>query len=227
MDDLLIKYILDETSPEERGQVQQWLAADAANQARFEKLQTVWQVAAQRNSQLIADTPQALQRLKHTLQTRQPVPVKRIWARIGTAAAAVVGLAGVVLGAYVVMKPKPPAKKTTPTVKPDTVQQKRLLIDTIPIPADTLPAVKPVKKKLRIPATPAQPVRPKKKAVEPVPAVDPIQPVPMQSLHTEPIMKKHRLMPVLMDTTLMKRKRAKPTQPADPVRKYKLLMVKE
>ena len=198
MDDLLIKYMLDETTPQERAQVQQWLAADAGNQVQFEKLQRVWQVAAQPNSQLNTNTPQALQRLKQTLQTKQPVPVKRIWARIGTAAAVVVGLAGVVLGAYVVMKPKVPAKKTTPVVKPDTVRQMRLPVDTLPV--DTIPAVKPHKKKLTVPAAPAQPVRPQKKAIQPVHPVD---------------------------TLPVKKKQAMPVQPSLPAIKHKAAPLKE
>ena len=195
MDDLLIKYILEEATPEESGQVQQWLAADAANRARFEKLQAAWQLAAQPNSQLTANTPQALQRLKQSLQARQTAPVKRLWTRIGTAAAAVVGIAGVVLGAYVVMKPKAPAKKTPPVEHPDTVQQKPLPIDTVPAaPTDTIPFVKPHKKKRSIPVTPVQPVRPEKKAIQSVQPVD-----------TLPVKKKH----------------ARPTPPSPPVRKHK------
>jgi len=208
MDDLLIKYILEEATPEESDQVQQWLAADAANQARFQKLQNVWQLAAQPDLELATNTPQALQRLKQTLQTRQTAPVKRIWTRVGTAAAAVVGVAGVVLGAYVVLKPKPPVKKIIPVVHPDTTRQKRIPIDTVPgTPADTIPAVKPHKKKQPIPARPAQPARPKKKAIQPIQPVDPIQPTPVQSIHTVPAMKKKRPMPeLIIDTSLIKRK---------------------
>jgi len=189
MDDLLIKYILDEATPAESQQVQQWLAADAANQARFEKLQSVWKLAEQPGLQLTANTPQALQRLKQTLQARQTAPVKRLWARVGTAAAAVVGLAGVVLGAYVVMTPKIkiPAKKTTPVVLPDTVRQKRIIIDTVPIaPADTIPVIKPHKKKQAVPARPAQPARPKKKAIQPLP------PMPKLIVDTAGIKRKHK-----------------------------------
>lgn len=175
MDDLLIKYILEEATPEESDQVQQWLAADAANQARFQKLQNVWQLAAQPDPELVTDTPQALQRLKQTLHTRQTAPVKRIWARVGTAAAAVVGVAGIVLGAYVVLKPKPPVKKIIPVVHPDTARQKRILVDTVLVaPADSIPVVKPHKKKLPVPASRAQPARPKKKAIQPIPPVDSI-----------------------------------------------------
>jgi hypothetical protein len=197
MDDLLIKYILEEASPKESNEVQQWLAADAANRTRFQKLQHAWQLAAQPSLQPATNTPQALQRLKQTLQTRQTAPVKRIWTRVGTAAAAVVGIAGVVLGAYVVLKPnKPPVKKIIPVVHPDTARQKRILVDTVPLaPADTIPVVRPHKKKQPAPARPVQPVRPKKKAMQPVAPVD---------------------------TTVTKRKHAQPSQPVSPVRKHKV-----
>jgi hypothetical protein len=223
MDDLLIKYILDEVTPEESDQVQQWLAADAANRDRFEKLQATWQLAAQPDHQLTTNTPQALQRLKQTLQTRQAAPVKRSWTRVGTAAAAVVGFAGVVLGAYVVMKPNKPVKKPTPIVHPDTVHQKRLPVDTVPVTAsDTIPVVTPHKKKRPIPPKPVQPVRLKKKAIYPISPVDTIQAVPVHSMHTVPVMKRKRPMPErIIDTTLIKRKKARPTQPVSPVRKRK------
>jgi hypothetical protein len=223
MDDLMIKYILEEATPEESDQVQRWLAADAANQARFEKLQTVWQLAAQPSLQLTTHTPQALERLKQTLHTKQTAPVNRIWTRVGTAAATVVGFAGVVLGAYVIIKPKAPAKKTTPVVQPDTVFQKPALADTTPaVYTDTIPVIKPHKKKQPVPVMPVQPARPKKKAVQPIPSVDTIHTVPVQSMHTVPAMKRKLLMPeLIMDTSLIKRKHARPTQSVSPVRKYK------
>ena len=207
MDDLLIKYILEEASPEESNQVQQWLAADVANQARFKKLQQVWQLASQPNGQLVIDTPSALQRLKQTLHASETGSIKRIWTRVWPAAAVVIGIAGMALGAYVVIKPKNSIKENLPVVQPDTVQQKPVRKDTMPpvtpIPAlqavpalhpDTIPVVKPHKKKRPLPVTPVQPVRPKKKSVEPVPPVTP-RPV--------------------------KKKRPEPAPPAHPLRKHK------
>lgn len=217
MDDLLIKYIMEEATPEESNQVQQWLAADAANRARFENLQAVWQLAAQPNLQLAADTPQALQRLKQTLQERETASIKRIWPRVWTAAAAVVGIAGVALGAYVWMKPKGTVKEHPPVVQPDTVLQQRVKIDTAPtmppaptvqpvpaLPADTLPFVKPHKKKRPVPAKPEQRIHPKKKTAQ-----QPTQP-------TKPVKKKH---PVPAQSAPPVRKhKSKPTAPEAPVK---------
>jgi hypothetical protein len=223
MDDLLIKYIMEEATPEESNQVQQWLAADAANRARFENLQAIWQLAAQPNLQRATDTPQALQRLKQTLQERETASIKRMWPRAWTAAAAVVGMAGVALGAYVMMKPKATVKEQPPIVQPDTVLQQRVTMDTaltmpppptvqpVPaLPADTLPVVKPHKKKRPVRVTPEQHVRPKKKRPEPTTSVQPVH-------H-----KKKRLEPVTpLQSVSPKKKRPEPVHPVRPVKKHK------
>jgi hypothetical protein len=204
MDDLLIKYILEEASPEESEQVQQWLAADAANRARFEKLQAVWQLAAPLLLQPATDPSPALQRLKQTLQVRE-TPVKRIWPRIWTAAAALVGIVGMALGAYVLIKPKTTVKEHPPVVQPDKVQHRPLPVDTTPtvpamqpvpaLPTDTIPLVKPHKKKRPEPVRPVEPVRPKKKTAQ-----QPVHPV---------------------DSRPVKKKRPEPVRPVQPVRPKK------
>jgi hypothetical protein len=202
MDDLLIKYIMEEATPEESKQVRQWIADDAANRVRFENLQTVWQLAAQPNLQPAADTPQALQRLKQTLKAKESVPIKRIWPRVWTAAAVVVGVITIALGAYVLMKPKNTVKENPPVVQPDTVQQKPIPADTAPtvqpVPAlhtDTLPIVKPRKKTRPARVAPVERVPPKKK----------VEKRPTQ----------------LTDTTTVKRKHPTPPKPVNPVRKHK------
>jgi hypothetical protein len=209
MDDLLIKYLLEEATPEESNQVQQWLAANATNRAHFEKLQAAWQLTAQPNLQPATNTPQALQRLKQTLQAREVAPLKRIWPRVWTAAAAVVGIAAVALGAYVWMKTKSTVKELPPVVQPDTVLQKPVRIDTAPaappaqaLPIDTLPFVKPHKKKRPTRVTPVQHVHPKKKRAEPVTPVPSVRP---KKKHPEPVQSVH---PV--------KKHKKATRPASP-----------
>ena len=219
MDDLLIKYILEEATPEESTQVQQWLAADTANRARFENLRSVWQLAAQPNSQRATHTPQALQRLKQTLQERETASIKRIWPRVWAAAAAVVGIAGVALGAYVWMKPKATVKEQPPVVQPDTVLQQRMRIDTAPtmpppptvqpvpaLPADTLPFVQPHKKKRSVPVKPVQRIHPKKKTAQ----------QPTQPVNAEPAKKKHPS-PV-KSVHPVKKHKSKPTAPEAPVK---------
>lgn len=178
--------MLEEATPEESSQVQQWLAADAANRAHFEKLQTTWQLASKPNLPLTIDTPDALQRLKQTIRSQKEAPVKRIWTRVWTAAAAIVGIAGVALGAYVWMKPNTAVKKEQPpVVQPDTVLQKPVRVDTIPavqpVPAlqtDSVPVVKPHKKKRAAPVPAAPAVPRKKKTAQP-----PAQPAPPVRKH--------------------------------------------
>jgi hypothetical protein len=205
MDDLLIKYILEEATPAESDQVQQWLAADAANRSHFEKLQAVWQLAAQHNLQPATNTQQALHRLKQTLQARETAPrargIKRIRPHVWIAAATVAGIVGVALGAYVWIKPKAPVKEQRPIVQPDTLLQKPVKVDTTPtvqsVPAlhtDTIPSGKPHKKKLPKPVTPVQPARKKKTAEQP--------------MHPT-------------DTTHVKKKHPQPVQHVSPLRKHK------
>jgi hypothetical protein len=210
MDDLLIKYILEEATPEESDQVQQWLAADTANRARFEKLQAVWKLAAPPDGQPATDTPQALQRLKQIVKAKETAPVKRIWPRVWTAAAAVVGIAGVALGAYILMKPKDPVKNQPPVMHPDTLLQQPVRVDTMPTMApvkDTIPFVQPRKKKKPAPVPPVQSVHPKKKG-----AKEPTQPV-----DTPRVKKKHPA-PVQTVHPVRKHKRAPPAKPQAPVK---------
>jgi hypothetical protein len=231
MDDLLIKYILEEVTPEENDQVQQWLAANATNRTHFEKLQAAWQLAAQPNQQLASDTPQALQRLKQTLHTRETATIKRIWPRVWRAAAAAVGIAGVALGAYVWMKPTTPVKELPPVVQPDTVQQKSVRLDTMPIvqpvpalPADTLPFVKPHKKTRPLRTTHVQRVHPKKKQPEPVMPVERVQPKkktvqqPTQPTDPRPVKKKHRVTTKRVQPVKKHKSATAPTAPQAPAK---------
>ncbi len=45
MDDLLIKYLLGEATPEEAAQVERWLEVDAANRQRYEQYKTLWAIS--------------------------------------------------------------------------------------------------------------------------------------------------------------------------------------
>jgi hypothetical protein len=219
MDDLLIKYILGEATVEESSQVRQWLAANAVNRAHFEKLQAAWQLAAQPNLQPVTDPSQALQRLKQTLQARETASGKRIWPRVWTAAAAVVGIAGVALGAYVWIKPKATVKEQPPVVQPDTVLQKPVRIDTaltappIPtLPADTLPFVKPHKKKRPEPVPPVQHVHHKKKKT--------VQ-QPTQPTDTIRVKKKQPEGVTQVQSVRPKKKHPAPAKAVPPVKKHK------
>jgi ferric-dicitrate binding protein FerR (iron transport regulator) len=47
MDDLLIKYVLGEATPQEVAQIEQWLQADAANRRKLEQYKSLWAIGQQ------------------------------------------------------------------------------------------------------------------------------------------------------------------------------------
>jgi transmembrane sensor len=64
MDDLLIKYVLGEATPDEIARVGQWLAAGAGNRARYEQFKTIWSISRQTAAPAPQDTGAALQRFR-------------------------------------------------------------------------------------------------------------------------------------------------------------------
>jgi transmembrane sensor len=64
MDDLLIKYVLGEVTPAERALVDQWLAADAGNRARYEQFRTIWSISQQTAAPVFRNSSAALQRFR-------------------------------------------------------------------------------------------------------------------------------------------------------------------
>jgi transmembrane sensor len=64
MDDLLIKYLLGEAAPDEIARVEQWLAADIANRARYEQFGTIWAISRQTAVRATQDAGAALQRFR-------------------------------------------------------------------------------------------------------------------------------------------------------------------
>ena len=64
MDDLLIKYLLGEATPDEIARVERWLAAGAANRARYEQFKTIWSISRQTAIPASQDTGAALQRFR-------------------------------------------------------------------------------------------------------------------------------------------------------------------
>jgi ferric-dicitrate binding protein FerR (iron transport regulator) len=101
MDELLIKYLLEEASPEEAARVERWLAADAVNRARYEQFKAVWglgrRMAESGSASSSSGQREAWRGFKQKLeQGVAPVaPVRRIIR--GRAAAVFIGL--LVLGA--------------------------------------------------------------------------------------------------------------------------------
>ena len=117
-DDLLVKYMLDEVSPEEMQQVENWLKESHVNAAYYEQLLSVWQHSKKIAAVSDADEMKAWQQLQARIHQdhagRKPVsmvtpfPVK--WLRM---AAMLVVFAGLGLITYMVLNKE--------TVNPDIV----------------------------------------------------------------------------------------------------------
>ena len=93
LDDLLVKYLLQEASPEERLTVDQWLAADPANRHYYDQLRLIWEKSDQPGIVAVAgEEEQAWQTLKekltHPAKRHTPIHTLR-WAAAAAAVAAV------------------------------------------------------------------------------------------------------------------------------------------
>jgi transmembrane sensor len=97
-DDLLILYLLGETSPEETAEVEAWRMRSAAHELKFEQFKAIWDTGRGLRYDGILDPQASLQRLKDKAAARSSGQVKVVrlssrnsWLRI---AAAIVLLAG-------------------------------------------------------------------------------------------------------------------------------------
>jgi ferric-dicitrate binding protein FerR (iron transport regulator) len=75
MDELLIKYLLGETTPDESARVGQWISANAANRERYEQFRAAWEISERHPLPAVPDAQQALQRLKQKLHAGKTTPV--------------------------------------------------------------------------------------------------------------------------------------------------------
>jgi len=110
MDDLLIKYLLAEESPDERFRVEQWLDADAANQARFEQFKAVWAISRRTATTTVPqDAQPALKELRQRLnrERRTSTPFWRI-------AAVFAGILLLGAGGYLIISKPGPRATTAP-----------------------------------------------------------------------------------------------------------------
>lgn len=100
-DDLLVKFLLGEASPEEKEQVNRWLDASADNRAYLEGLQRIWQQSRELAVVSEVDADAAWSRFKSRVAVKnntEEEPVKRGKFRLLRVAAAItllVGLASV------------------------------------------------------------------------------------------------------------------------------------
>ena len=96
MDELLIKYVLDEATDEERRDVEAWVAERAENRSRLEEFRRVWAFGRRTAAPVRIDTGEALTRLKKSMAIAPPVrtfPIKM-------AAAVIAGLLAVGVGTW-------------------------------------------------------------------------------------------------------------------------------
>lgn len=68
-DELLVKYLLEEASPEERQQVIAWMGDKKENQQYFDQFKTIWEAAQALAVAANVDEEKAWQRLQHRMST--------------------------------------------------------------------------------------------------------------------------------------------------------------
>jgi ferric-dicitrate binding protein FerR (iron transport regulator) len=81
-DDLLIKYLLKETTEEENREVQDWLAADSLNQKHFNDFELIWQQSKNLTITSTIDENDAWKRFQGKLtkkQTAREENIKPLW----------------------------------------------------------------------------------------------------------------------------------------------------
>jgi ferric-dicitrate binding protein FerR (iron transport regulator) len=79
-DDLLVKYLLGEATPEEAGMVEEWLAADATNKKQFEDFKTIWEESKKLAAVSTVDADAAWQRFKNRVE--KPVQKEAVVRKI-------------------------------------------------------------------------------------------------------------------------------------------------
>jgi len=87
-DDLLISYLLGETTPVQAHYVEDWRKQDAANEARFKQMQLVWETSLRLQYKGTIDAQASLQRLKQKAAEQAPVAIlqqRRPWLKIAAA----------------------------------------------------------------------------------------------------------------------------------------------
>jgi len=104
-DELLIKFLLNESNPQENTEVKAWLALTDQNQAHFTQLQKIWTESKRLTTKSEVDVDAAWLKFKDSTRTTMPkVKLKplNIWLRI--AAVFVVAIGSWML--YTVLKPQ-------------------------------------------------------------------------------------------------------------------------
>lgn len=102
IDDLLVKYLLDEASPDERTTVDTWLAANVDNKRYFDHFRLIWEQSKNLAANSTVDTDAAWQRFQLRVkeaETNRPaaIPLKpRYGFRIAASLVFMISLAGLI-----------------------------------------------------------------------------------------------------------------------------------
>ncbi len=101
-DDLLVKYLLEETSVDETGMVEQWLQQDPANRKYFDELTSAWEKSLDLEASSTVPADAAWQRFQERILREERTPVVQLrsgrsWWRI---AALFIVMAGVAFLGY-------------------------------------------------------------------------------------------------------------------------------
>ncbi|HUM66206.1 MAG TPA: FecR domain-containing protein [Chitinophagaceae bacterium] len=96
MDELLVKYLAEETTPPEQEMVEDWIAASTENQRYFQQLQLIWEQSEQLAVHMPVDETKAWQRFQRKIKKKDPGADTRQrfgWWRIAASVLLVAGAA--------------------------------------------------------------------------------------------------------------------------------------
>jgi transmembrane sensor len=143
MDDLLIKYVLGEATPEERVLVDQWLAADGGNRAQYEQFRMLWSISRQTAAPVTRNSGAALQRFRQRVEEpRQRVEVpgqRRPGTQRGKRLMAAAFAGALLLGAGGYYMTRPVSRATAISRQQDTVIPWQQVVANNSFRPDTLP----------------------------------------------------------------------------------------
>ena len=83
-DDLLVKYLLDEASPEEKTEVETWIAASTEHRKYFEELKTVWNNSKKLAASYEVDVDVSWDKFRNRIHQPKTITIRRTipWLRI-------------------------------------------------------------------------------------------------------------------------------------------------
>jgi len=140
--ELLVKYIAGEASAEEHLQVEEWIAADAANRQYYEHFKQIWQESGNLENDNVVNEDQAWERFKQRTENVRPLrPRNNRWLKI---AAAIAITFGAMLFAKYLLTSKDDARFATATTTPQqqsvaSAPNKLVAISANKVKNDTLP----------------------------------------------------------------------------------------